>query len=373
MLSRLRPTALVPGQTELIPGVADFLAQARFARLPYVATNWATEHPGDALPKSLISDVELTSSVVLRVAFLGIVDPNLERRVAHLKTDGIRIGEPIQAVHDELDRLARDAHPPDVVIILTSAGPEVVDKIRRVPGIDLGDANSAEDRTTQTTIHLKADNDDHRPVAALLPLRAIGSAKLTLSHDQTRWALTTIDSSFLETREDLLPDPRVTAVLPQVRAAAYPRLEKIRLQKKPGGPLAALTDDEWQHVVCECVRKYTSADVVFLPDLPSIERLPGAISGIVLAQRLAVIDQLAVDAVGGTIWPASSINLRRASVPPAEASWERQGTKLGDVRFRALGPIGSPPPIGRSSSAWASAWPRSTRRDYSSRARSSDW
>ena len=58
MLKRLNPAALVPGQTELAGERHQFLAEARAAGLPYLATNWTTNREDLQLPTVLEHTVE---------------------------------------------------------------------------------------------------------------------------------------------------------------------------------------------------------------------------------------------------------------------------------------------------------------------------
>jgi hypothetical protein len=298
MLSRLGPAALVPGQSELLAGTKQLFGEAALAKIQYIAANWTSKDPRYALERSKLREIDLPFGGKLRIALIGALDPALKARVPRLKSEGISIDEPSQAVEKEIDRLVKSTAPPDLVIVLTSAGPATIESLRRVRGIDLiiGGAQRADERTKRLVIDLAPSS---RSSATVLPLKGISLARLALALRNGRWRLASIEIAFEQTSEHLRPDARTTEVLTRVRSRAYRQLEKPLLEAKPGGALEALDEEEWHRVVCELVRRYTGADVALLPELPESDRTPGPATGVLLAERLAVLDQLATDELRG--------------------------------------------------------------------------
>lgn len=301
MLTRLRPAALVPGKTELLPGASQFTTEAQVTKLPYLATNWTSTDPRLALPRSVIREIE-TEAGPVRVAFLGVVDPEVAATSGRLKGEGITIDDPLTAVAAEVHALRVRKDAPDLVVLLTTANPNLIDTLQaRLRGVDLIIGDTSAQPHTLRRLHLDFTSDQRasRPVAATLPLESVGVADLSFLRRGNRWVLRALDVALIRTTEHLRPDLRVQEILSRQRSKVYPTLEQPLLAQRKAGPLQTMKDDEWRRAVCEAVRRAADADVAFLPDTPPADRAPGPQTGIVLSDRLAVLDQLAHDELRG--------------------------------------------------------------------------
>lgn len=300
MLDRLGPAALVPGPTELVAGPLRFQKELMGRALPYVATNWRAASPELRLPSFRLHQVVLPGGP-LQIAFLGVIDPAILERAPALVESGVTLVDPVQAIEEELRGLALLPVPPDLIVVLTHASPPLLLRLRQeLTGIDLLIGDSFGLSAGLDGLEVDLGPEGPRTVSPLtLPLQDLSRAELSFRRTEGRLRLVGVRVRFLATTEDLQPDERVVEVLTRSRARVLPRLDEALLAPKLGAPLDGLTNEEWRRLVCEVVRRRTSADVVLLPSLPEIDWLPGPLTEVVVADRLAVLDRLVKDELDG--------------------------------------------------------------------------
>ena len=304
MLERLGPAALAPGRTELAKGARHFLDELAGSSLPYIATNWAPDDPALALQDHALREVETPAGPV-RIAFVAILDPDLLVSIPALAADGVRITDPVAGVQPVVDRLFAMPAPPDVVVALTTAGPEVMaDVRRRLRGVDLllGDPSFATIRVSRRDVSF-----DHLPAdvkAAPLTLSLDGLATADLRFEGPEGELDrVVNTPWLVLGEPPV-DARVVARVTEVRAAAYPALDRPLLAAPSEDPTGSMAPSTWTALVCEAVRAQTGADSVLLHDLPPPPRAPGQLSELLVTDQLALLDVLEVHRVPGDRLPA---------------------------------------------------------------------
>ncbi|MBT3223589.1 MAG: hypothetical protein HN348_31345, partial [Proteobacteria bacterium] len=284
MLRRLSPAALAPGETELAGGAKPFLEEA--GELPYVATNWQTEDASLQLPPTLIREVN-----GLRVAFLGVLDPELHDWIPRLETEGVTIADPLESAQAAIDGLD-DA---DVVVVLTSLAPVPLRHLQKnLLGADLiiGDSGIPTHSIEQLDIEVNREDDGH---GVTLPLAGIGVAEIDLVDN----AVSAIHMSPRPVPATIEPDAEVMAAVTRTRAAEYPALEALLLPATAEDPTAPLARDTWYKMVCESVAEYAKADLVLLPELPKANPIPGTLTELLVVDRLALLDTLEVHWIPG--------------------------------------------------------------------------
>jgi hypothetical protein len=295
MLRALAPVALVPGETELLGGADRFLAETRAEGLPYVATNWRAQGALRALPWVVHRTVE-TSLGELRLAVLGVVDPRVAGRATQLAAEGVEITAPLPAITEAVERLRTGTAPPDLILLLSSAPYDLLREIHE--GVDrlnlmIGDAVVASDRLRETVLEIKSGGGRRSRSAVLLPLAGISRAEIEIEQRPRRGkrslSIRRVRLETFQMEERLDPDPGVLARVTQVRAEVYPALERTLLPAPSGG---TYQPEEWRRLVCEAVRRRTGADVALLPEIPPPPRVPGPLTELLVADRLAVLDRL---------------------------------------------------------------------------------
>jgi hypothetical protein len=228
-LQRLRPAALAPGPSELVAGAAQLRAEAEAHGLPYIATNWDGP-PGVQLPPHAV--IERGAA---RVAFVAALDPAWGRALPALGAEGVVITDPVPALNAEVEALRAASPPPDLVVVLTSVGPDVLADLRRgLRGVDLilGDPSLA-------TLRLQHDEVALRPVPP-----GARAAPLTLPTDGLGWARVQLGPGGGPTRVEIVPrhlfadappDAQMLSRITAVRVQEYPRLDRPVLPGAPGG------------------------------------------------------------------------------------------------------------------------------------------
>lgn len=302
-LQRLQPGALVPGEHELTKGAAVLKQELESRDLPYVATNWqapeALEFPDHVL-------VEVPTAVgLVRVAFIGIVDPELATVVPQLTTEGITITDPVDGVQPTIDALYASETPPDAVFALTSSDGAVLTRIRyRLRGVDLiaGDPSFATLRVKQRDIELR-DLPAHKK-GAPLTLSLDGLATADLVFDGAHRLTDVVATPWL-IQTDLPRDPAISRAVDRVRADEYPRLDRPLIPAAdPDDPVASWTHESWAQLVCEAIRKGTGADAVLLREQRTPDHIPGPLTELLAVDQLAMLDQLEVHRVPGDVFQA---------------------------------------------------------------------
>ncbi len=301
MLSRLEPTAAVPGETELVRGPKRLKDEARQHGLRYIATNWRSEEDALELEASVLVDVEAEPEPV-RVALLGVVAPSVASLVPALRQEGVTLTDPVEAVREELARLAGSERPPDLVIVLTAAGSAVIEDLAGGGlGVDLvvGRTARKEDRVRAKQLDLRPSSDTRRSAAAALRLGAGSTAEVQLRRHDARWALASLRALPHPDAGEVAPDPIVRAEVTRTRAAVYPELDRPLLPEPPGPRPGAWRGESWTKLVCEAAAASTEADVMLLPELPEAPPIPGPLSELLVVDRLALLDHLEAHSVPG--------------------------------------------------------------------------
>ncbi|MCB9779491.1 MAG: hypothetical protein H6742_13090 [Alphaproteobacteria bacterium] len=327
MLERLAPSALVPGQTELVAGAVAFHEELAQHELPYLATNWTA--PGALeLPDHRIVTVD-TAGGPARIAFVGVLDPALLTAVPRLRDEGVVIDDPVDAVQAVVDRLHALDEPPDAVIALTTARSEVQTELRRrLRGVELlvGDPTMATLRVAERDVRLRPL--DARQEAAPLTLPMDGLATAALSFDEQR--LTDVRAVPQLIRPELPVDPITTAAITSVRAATYPRLDvPLVPARDPADPLSTWDDAAWDQVVCESVRRVTNADSVLMRPIPHPRDTAGPLTELLVVDHVSLLDRLVLHRVPGDKLPgvldkAYATDLVRCGAAPGNAKvWGR--------------------------------------------------
>jgi len=292
---RLGPAALAPGEDELLAGARSFLSEITGTNLPYVATNWKATEAALALPASLVREVPRPGGTV-RLAFLGVVDPALQGYIPVLSEEGVELTDPVTALQAEIDRLEASPTPPDAIIALTTAGADVLARIRRqVRGLDvlIGDP-------TLATLRVQGDELRLRPIRAGAKAAAItppmdGLATLDLGFEDGHLASVRFAPVLVAPSDP--PDAEVLARVTAVRAQVYPVLDHPLLDAPT--PTTTLGQSDWEQVVCEAVRERTGADTVLLRALPPAPSQPGPLSEMMAVDALALLDTLELHEIPG--------------------------------------------------------------------------
>lgn len=301
MLEGLRPSALAPGETELVGGAVNFVKEVREHRLPYVATNWVTEDETLALPPVVWARIA-TELGPARVAFLGAIDPAISTQVPRLAEEGVTLSDPLQALEAEVLRLQTSTAPPDLIVVLTSARWQIYEQIQsELRGIDLvmGETSPIENRMASAEIALSPTNSRDRLSANIMPLFEVGVTELSLvraSNGRMMVKKITIEPHRLI--ESLEPDAEVMARVTQVRARTYPALDRP-LVRPPGDLADPLSRGLWSRLVCESVKLRTGADVVLLPELPPLVDVLGPQTELMAVNGLSGFDRLEVHQISG--------------------------------------------------------------------------
>ncbi len=322
---RLGPTALVPAENELLAGPRAFLAEVSGAGLPWVATNWRAQDPALALPPSIVREVK-TKTGSVRLAFLGVVDPELATFIPAIAADGVSLADPVPALNAEVERLRSSEQPPDAVLLLGVASDALRAQIRRqVRGVDvlIGDPTFATLRVSSDTVQLRSLPPTAKGAAITLPMDGIGILDLEVQSNTP----VSLRYTPLLVPPEAPSDPELRARITRVRAEVYPNLDRPLLDNPAPAPLDAAT---WSALVCEAVRRSTQADTVLLGELPAPPRQPGPLSEMMVADALASLDLLEAHEIPGD--RMADLLDKVYSVAPVSC-----GAKPGELYPRARG------------------------------------
>lgn len=298
MLASLSPSALVPGETELVLGAPALHAELVDHPLPYVATNWAAPEPLE-LPDHRMVDVRGPGGHV-RLAFLGVVDPLLQTWVPGLSEAGVTVTDPVPAVQAVVDRLFAEPEPPDVVIVLSAASAPVHAALRReLRGVDLvlGDPSMAGDRVDRLDAELRPLPPGEEGAPLGLGVDGLATVDLRLGAA----GLVAVQARPVDVDPRLPVEPQITSAITSVRAEVYPPLDTPLVPAaQPAAPALAWTEGQWRLLVCEALRRATQADVVLLRELPAPAHVPGPLSELMAVEYLAMLDRLELHRVPGS-------------------------------------------------------------------------
>lgn len=297
MLSRLGPTALVPGAQELAPGPRHLLGEARRYGLPYLATNWQTDDDSLALPRSIVRDVEREGERI-RLAFVGVVDPVVMERAPRMVQEGVSLRDPAVAVNEVVEALRSGPEPPDIVVLLGRLEPQTLAAVRsELHGVDvfLGDPAMETYRAVRQEVGLRSVDVTARVAPLSLPLDGVGLARLRWS----RGRMDTVRFTPLPVLPDMPADAEVTRRVTRVRELVHTGRDEVIVPVEDGDPLGRMSDESFGLLACDAMREAVGADVGLLARLPSGPQVPGPLTTFLATQRLAVLDTLELHRVDG--------------------------------------------------------------------------
>jgi hypothetical protein len=292
--------ALVPGEMELLGGAELFFTEVQGKGLPYIATNWKSDNPDLDFPTHLQVSAETPGGPV-ELAFVGIIDPKLHERIPELAQEGIEILDPVEETQRIVDRLYRSANPPDVVISLTTANAEELQKLRRrLHGVDLmiGDSSYATLRIAQRKVTFRDFSSAVK--GAPLTLAMDGPASIHLVLDPETRGLRTVTNAPFQLNAGSPIDEPLTASITNMQLVDSELYDLLLLSPGGNGLSQVFGQEEWESLICEAVRQQLDADTVLLHRLPPIHRVPGPLSAHQVAEQLSVLDQMEVHWVPGT-------------------------------------------------------------------------
>ena len=293
-LRRLKPAALVPGETELVAGAENLLREA--GGLPYVVANWSAASEGLSMRGSRVVVDEGSG---LKVGFVGVLEPSLAARIPILDDEGISISDPVLGVQRAVAAWDEPgADRPDVVVVIGELSPETIRRIQEdIPEVHLVIGSTAHDLSGQGEVRFAfAEPGAWRAASAVsLPLDGVVEGELSVMADGAELQPTRMSYRPVEVTPALRPDPETLAAVTQVRLSTYPALEGSLLHQPTP---VVIGKDDFAKAVCEAVLAETKADLVLLPALgqPSA---PGSMSELQVAGRLALPDRLEVHRVPG--------------------------------------------------------------------------
>ena len=313
MLAQLHPAALVPGETELVRGYGPFAEEQAGQDLPYLATNlaWSSPpaeaahageppcaSPAHPLPRCRIVEVEGADGPV-RIAFLGVLDPDLARFTPALGAEGLEILDPVEGTRDLVEALHAMPDPPDAVFLLTTASGDRLARLR----VDLRGVDLLAGDPTFPTLRVERASHDLRPIphgakgaAVTLPLDGLATVDLEFQNHH----LVRVEEVPRLVRSQAPADPKISAAISAVRLEAYPPMEQPLLPPAdPTDPARPWTSAAWSSRICEAVRRATDADAVLLRQLPIPDRIPGALTELLVADQLALPDHLVLYRIPG--------------------------------------------------------------------------
>lgn len=299
-LAALEPSVLVPGYNELLAGPAGFVAELTARSLPYVATNWSAENSALALPPHAIVPVE-TDLGTLQIAFLGMLDPALQQELPMLAAEGVTITDPITTIQAATDALNSQPEPPHAVIVLTTASAAILEEARRrLHGVNImmGDPSFATVRVAHHDVVFRELPDVQKgaPVTVSLDGLAVADLQFDLGGGDVP-VLRQLTNTPLNISADDPPDAELSAVITRTRAREYPALDVPLLPALRSDE--ALSEDQWESIVCEAIRDAAGVDAVFLPMLPRMPTVPGPMTELQFRQLLPTLDTIVIHTVDG--------------------------------------------------------------------------
>lgn len=295
-LQKLNPAALGLGHTELIAGIDYFKKEVAGTNLPFIATNWESDTVEHQFPAYKMID-HTTRNGSVNIAFVSIIDPHLLSDIPKLGEEGVRITDPIVATQKVVDQIV-DTHNPDLIVALTTAGPETLRSIRLyTKGIDLliGDPTMATLRVENRQVKLKPYEDDLKGAPLTLPTDDLSLLELTLADGN----LQSLNHKTLSTLSTDPIDPQSSATITVTRAPYYAEFDVDLLYPSGTGFEQRFDRDSWNQMICEAVRDATDADTVLLRSLPLVTTLPGQLTEKNVADALSVMDVLESHRISG--------------------------------------------------------------------------
>ena len=329
ILQDLEPTALGIGENELILGMNNFQQEISGKELPYVATNLKKDEK-KIFPSSIQTQIEWDDRVV-SVAFLGILDPKWMDKLPVLEAEKVEIEDPIEAISKEIAVLMAAEHPPEVVIILTTASSETMEHIRIwAHGIDLmlGDSTMATFRLQNRKMEFLEYEREKRGAPVTLPMDGLSTLKLEVGK-----SLRSVEQKTIFIREDFSIDPSVSTVMTQNRMQYYAIQDNLLLAPSGQGWEQEITQKEWEDIACQLVLERTGADTVLLRELPKINKISGVLTKKQVADSLAIMDVVEVHRISGATYPKFLSQVDKTAPITCGA---RPGPKAPKVRGRPI-------------------------------------
>lgn len=304
ILKRLKPAALVPGKSELLMGAGSFFAEIKERDLPYIATNWTTEKEASwTFPRSVVRTAKGPNGPII-IAFVGALDPQLQHELPMLAEEGIKIADPLESIQAEVDRLGALPEPPAVVMLLTTGSAEMLELFRRkLRGVHLmaGDSSFATLRVEERSVSFR--NLGKQTKGSPLTVSMDGIASVDLYLDESQSQLQAIKTHPWLVYENLPLDAKITTGITKTRVQSYPHLDKELIRPNGEGFDERFSQDQWDQIVCETLRRETQADSVLLQSLPPITSVPGSLSELKVVEQLAIMDRVELHKVPGDKLP----------------------------------------------------------------------
>lgn len=295
ILETLAPAALAPGGAELALGPAALVAEGQGRGLPYVATNWRMPEGTPTLPRYRIVQTE-SAGASLRIAFLGVTDPAVAARVPEIAAEGLELLDPVAAVNEAVDALLAGAEPPDLIVLLTHASPQLQAALRgRLRGVDLllGDPTAATFRVDTARTTFRDIGGAFKAAPITLPLDGLASARVEFDGSRAQ----AVEAHPLQIRADSPSDPELTQITTAWNARRDRELDRPLIPAE--APLAGVSPERWTKLVCEAVLEATHADAAFIGGLPFHRRTPGPLTELQVRDRLAGGHTIEVHQVDG--------------------------------------------------------------------------
>ena len=299
-LSSLSPSVLVPGESELAFGARVFFFENGAYRLPYIGANWKAETESLSLPAFQLREYE-TDHGPIRIAFIGVVDPEIQAHSPYLSDEGITLEDPVTAVRRTVKAINQAPERPHAILVLTSAGNKTLNGLLdEVRGVDLivGDTNRPANSVTNQNYFLRAAGGPTRSPIDVIPVSEVASLKIKFVRRNERWLVERAKFEPLG-GEDVRLDRRIVRQMTETRAREYRRYDQPLLKPPGEDAVATLSKKQWANIACEAVREKTGADVVLLPSAPRTPSIPGTLTELLILDRLPLLDRLEVHSVPG--------------------------------------------------------------------------
>lgn len=297
---RMGLAALVAGPLEAAFGLEALGREAEAHGVPVVISNLG----GDPLPPG-ISPWRIVEVDGVRVLVVGVVDPDLDPRVARRRYGARPLLPPAEGAKAALAaaRIALSDRP-EVVVVIGSLGPEQRAKLRAAAvGADLMLADfsdrgeiperSRSELTTPRQRMFLARNP--QPLAVVQPgMLRLGVADLTLAPVEDQGArIVRIEGEALPLTGDLRPDGEVLRAVQRTRQGAYALAQRPLLPDLgPALEGGRVTAEIWRRLSVEMVREAMEAEAAIIPPLPYPWQLRGPVSQLQAAANLNTPDEV---------------------------------------------------------------------------------
>jgi hypothetical protein len=259
------------------------------------------------------------------------LDPKWIEQLPVLASEKVEVGDPVEAISREVALLMESANPPEVVIVLTTGSSELMEDIRmRSNGIDLmfGDSTMATFRLQNRKLEFSNYERGKEGAPVTLPMDG-----LSLLHLEVDNALRTVQHQTIFIREDFPIVPEISTVITQNRMQYYTIQDRLLLAPTGNGWEQAISQKEWEEIVCQLVLEETRADTVLLGDLPQINQISGVLTKKQIADSLTIMDVVEVHRISGSSYSKFLSQVHASSFISCGA---KPSSKTSKVRGRPI-------------------------------------